>query len=146
MEVVLLENIKNLGQIGDIVDVKRGHGRNFLIKYGKALKASKENIVLVNKKKTELNQKNLELKKSAKKILDIIIFEMIEALRRNEAVEIRGFGRFKTVMRRARIGRNPKNSKAVQIPAKKAIKWKMSKTLFKRLNKNFTESKISDTY
>ena len=44
MEVVLLENIKNLGQIGDIVNVKRGHGRNFLIKYGKALKASKENI------------------------------------------------------------------------------------------------------
>ena len=72
MEVVLLENIKNLGQIGDIVDVNRGHGRNFLIKYGKALKASKENIVLVNKKKDELNQKNLELKKSAKKILDII--------------------------------------------------------------------------
>ena len=72
MEVVLLENIKNLGQIGDVVDVKRGHGRNFLIKYGKALKASKENIVLVNKKKDELNQKNLELKKSAKKILDII--------------------------------------------------------------------------
>jgi len=72
MEVVLLENIKNLGQIGDVVHVKRGHGRNFLIKYGKALKASKENIVLVNKKKAELNQKNLELKKSAKKILDII--------------------------------------------------------------------------
>ena len=72
MEVVLLENIKNLGQIGDVVDVKRGHGRNFLIKYGKALKASKENMVLVNKKKDELNQKNLELKKSAKKILDII--------------------------------------------------------------------------
>ena len=72
MEVVLLESIKNLGQIGDVVDVKRGHGRNFLIKYGKALKASKENIVLVNKKKDELNQKNLELKKSAKKILDII--------------------------------------------------------------------------
>ena len=72
MEVILLENIKNLGQIGDVVDVRRGHGRNFLIKYGKALKASKENIVLVNKKKAELNQKNLELKKSAKKILDII--------------------------------------------------------------------------
>ena len=72
MEVVLLENIKNLGQIGDVVDVKRGHGRNFLIKYGKAQKASKENIVLVNKKKAELNQKNLELKKSAKKIFDNI--------------------------------------------------------------------------
>jgi len=72
MEVVLLENIKNLGQIGDVVGVKRGHARNFLIKYGKALKASKENIALVNKKKAELNQKNLELKKSAKKILDSI--------------------------------------------------------------------------
>ena len=72
MEVVLLENIKNLGQIGEVVNVKRGHGRNFLIKYGKALKASKENIDLVNKKKAELNQKNLELKKSAKRIFDII--------------------------------------------------------------------------
>ena len=72
MEVILLENIKNLGQIGDVVNVKRGHGRNFLIKYGKALKASKENINLVNKKKVELNQKNLEFKKSAKRIFDII--------------------------------------------------------------------------
>jgi len=72
MEVVLLENIKNLGQIGDVVDVRRGHGRNFLIKYGKALKASKENIDLVNKKKSELNEKNFELKRSAKKIYDII--------------------------------------------------------------------------
>ena len=72
MEVILLENIKNLGKIGDIVHVKRGHGRNFLIKYGKALKASKENIDHVNKKKAELNEKNLELKKSAKKIYDII--------------------------------------------------------------------------
>ena len=72
MEVVLLENIKNLGQIGDIVKVKRGHGRNFLIKYGKALKASKQNIDFVNTKKTELNQKNLELKKNARKIYDII--------------------------------------------------------------------------
>ena len=72
MEVVLLENIKNLGQVGDVVDVKRGHGRNFLIKFGKALKASKENIDLVNKRKAELDQKNLKLKKSAKRILDVI--------------------------------------------------------------------------
>tara|TARA_Y100000590_G_scaffold11830_1_gene14468 strand:+ start:10749 stop:11210 length:462 start_codon:yes stop_codon:yes gene_type:complete len=72
MEVVLLENIKNLGSIGDVVKVKRGHGRNYLIKYGKALKASDENINFVNKKKAELNQKNLELKKNAKKILDSI--------------------------------------------------------------------------
>jgi large subunit ribosomal protein L9 len=72
MEVVLLENIKNLGQIGDIVKVKRGHGRNFLIKFGKALRASKENVDLVNKKKVELNEKNINLKKNAKKIFDII--------------------------------------------------------------------------
>ena len=72
MDVVLLENIKNLGKIGDVVNVKRGHGRNFLIKYGKALKASKINIELVNKKKTILNEKNLSLKKDAKKIYDVI--------------------------------------------------------------------------
>ena len=72
MEVVLLENIKNLGKIGDIVNVKRGHGRNFLIKYGKALKASKDNIDLVNKKKADLNAKNIALKKEAKKIFDVI--------------------------------------------------------------------------
>ena len=72
MEIVLLENIKNLGNIGDIVKVKRGHGRNFLIKYGKALKASKINIDLVNQKKVELNEKNVQLKKDAKKVHDII--------------------------------------------------------------------------
>ena len=72
MEVVLLENIKNLGNIGDVVNVKRGHGRNFLIKYGKALKASKLNIDTVNKKKAKLNEKNISLKKDAKNIYDII--------------------------------------------------------------------------
>ena len=72
MEVVLLENIKNLGQVGDVVNVKRGHGRNFLIKYGKALRASKENINVVNKKKNVLNEKNLELKRNARKIYSII--------------------------------------------------------------------------
>ena len=50
MEVILLENIKKLGNVGDVVNVKRGHGRNFLIKFGKALNASKENIAFVNKK------------------------------------------------------------------------------------------------
>ena len=72
MEIVLLENIKNLGKIGDVVNVKRGHGRNFLIKYGKALKASEINISFVNKKKAELNEKNITLKKNAKKIYEII--------------------------------------------------------------------------
>ena len=72
MEVILLENIKNLGNIGDVVSVKRGHGRNFLIKYGKALKASKSNIDFVNKKKAELNEKNVTLKKNAKKVYDLV--------------------------------------------------------------------------
>ena len=72
MQLILLENIKNLGQIGDVINVKRGYGRNFLVKYGKALKASKQNIDLVNKKKAELNEKNLELKKKAKKIYSSI--------------------------------------------------------------------------
>ena len=72
MEIVLLENIKNLGKIGDVVKVKRGYGRNFLIKYGKALRSSKTNIQLVNEKKIELNKKNVTLKKNAKKIYDVI--------------------------------------------------------------------------
>ena len=72
MEIVLLENIKNLGNIGDVVNVKRGHGRNFLIKYGKALIASKTNIELVSKKKAILNEKNITLRKEAKNIYDIV--------------------------------------------------------------------------
>ena len=101
--------------------------------------------------KSELVQKLCNMyvnipRANIEKILDIIIFEIIEALYRNEAVEIRGFGRFKSVVRKARIGRNPKNFKTVQIPEKKAIKYKMSKILFRRLNKNFTDNKISATY
>jgi len=72
MEIILLENIKNLGKIGDIVFVKSGYGRNFLLKFGKALKATEKNKSLVNKKKEELNKKNLELKKNATKIFNII--------------------------------------------------------------------------
>ena len=82
MEVVLLENIKNLGNIGDLVNVKRGYGRNFLIKYGKALKASKINIDFVNKKKSELNEKNISLKKDAKKTYDIINKKKYKFLKR----------------------------------------------------------------
>ena len=67
MEIILLENILNLGSIGDKVKVKNGYGRNYLLKQGKALRYSKENIEYVNKKKSELNKKNLELKKEFKK-------------------------------------------------------------------------------
>ena len=100
--------------------------------------------------KSELEQKLCHmypnmLRKDIEKIIDIIFTEIIEALCKNRAVEIRGWGRIKTIMRKSKIGRNPKNSKVVKIPEKKAIKWKMSKLMYKRLNKNFTEDKISAT-
>ncbi len=62
MEIILLENILNLGNIGDKVTVKNGYGRNFLLKQGKALRFNKENQDLVNKKKNELTKKNNEIK------------------------------------------------------------------------------------
>ena len=86
------------------------------------------------------------LSRDMEKIFEIIFLEFTKAFCRDENIEIRGFGIFKTATRKARIGRNPKNSKSVQIPEKKTIKWKMSKTFFMRLNKNFTENKISDTH
>ena len=86
------------------------------------------------------------LRQDIKKILEIIFHELTEALCRGENIEIRGFGIFKITIKKARIGRNPKNSESVQIPEKRAIKWKMSKIFFNRLNKNFTENRISDTY
>jgi|TARA_B100001079_G_scaffold123092_1_gene105574 large subunit ribosomal protein L9 len=72
MQVILLENIKNLGKIGDIIKVKSGYGRNFLIKFEKALSASKENIKIVNNKKEQLNEKDLVFKKEAKKNFEIL--------------------------------------------------------------------------
>ena len=72
MQVISLENIKNLGKIGDIVKVKRGYARNYLIKFEKALNASKENIKIVNNKKEKLNEKDKEYKKEAKKNFEIL--------------------------------------------------------------------------
>ena len=72
MEIILLENIMNLGNIGDKVVVKNGYGRNFLLKTGKALRFSKENLDFVNKKKDELNKKNVELKKKLKETAQLI--------------------------------------------------------------------------
>ena len=86
------------------------------------------------------------LRTDIEKILDIVFLEIIEALCRGENIEIRGFGTYKIIKRKARLGRNPKTSQSVQIPAKKAVKWKMSKILYNRLNKNFTEDKISANY
>ena len=100
--------------------------------------------------KSELLQKMCNLypnilRKDMKRILEIIFFEITKSLQNGDNVEIRGFGILKTSIRKARIGRNPKNSQSVKIPEKKTIKWKMSKIFFKKLNKNFTENQISDT-
>ena len=62
MEIILLENILKLGNIGDKVTVKNGYGRNYLLKQNKALRFTKQNLELVNKKKEELNKKNNEIK------------------------------------------------------------------------------------
>jgi|TARA_B110000238_G_scaffold156469_1_gene169318 large subunit ribosomal protein L9 len=72
MKVILLENIRRIGSIGEIIDVKRGFGRNYLIANKKALYASKENIKEVEKIKTELDKKDVEKKKDAKKISEIV--------------------------------------------------------------------------
>ena len=68
MEVILLENILNLGKIGEKVKVKNGYGRNFLLKKEKALRFNEKNLELVNKKKTELIKKNSEVKIQFEKI------------------------------------------------------------------------------
>ena len=72
MKVILLENLKKIGSIGDVIDVKRGFARNFLIANKKALYASKENFIKVEKIKTELSKKDNEKKQEAKKISEKI--------------------------------------------------------------------------
>ena len=72
MKVILLENLKRIGSIGEVIDVKRGFARNFLIANKKALYASKENIKEVEKIKSELSKKDNEKKQEAKKISEKI--------------------------------------------------------------------------
>ncbi len=72
MKVILLENLKRIGSIGEVIDVKRGFARNFLIANKKALYASKENIKQVEKIKSELSKKDNEKKQEAKTISEKI--------------------------------------------------------------------------
>ena len=72
MKVILLENLRRIGSIGEIIDVKRGYARNYLISTKKALYASKENIAEVEKIKSELSKKDTEKKKEAQKISEQI--------------------------------------------------------------------------
>ena len=72
MKVILLENLRRIGSIGEVIDVKRGFARNFLIANKKALYASKENIKEVEKIKAELSKKDNEKKKEASQIAEQI--------------------------------------------------------------------------
>ena len=78
MKIILLENVRKVGSIGDIIDVKRGFARNFLISKKKALFASKENIKEVEKIKQELSKKDQEKKKEAKNIHEQIQNKKLE--------------------------------------------------------------------
>jgi len=86
MEIILLENIFNLGNIGDKVTVKNGYGRNFLLKQGKALRFNKDNEAFVNKRKDELNKKNIEVKNKFNEISKKInkkIFTFVKECKEN---------------------------------------------------------------
>jgi len=74
------------------------------------------------------------LTRDLSKILDIILKEIRDSLKRNEGVELRGFGTFRTNIQKESIRRNPKTGAKVNVPKKTTIKWKMSKELFKKLN------------
>ncbi len=76
------------------------------------------------------------LKKDLEKFLDIFFDEIKNALKRDERVELRGFGVWSTNMQKARISRNPKTGEKVQTPEKKTIHFKIAKEMFKKLNNN----------
>ena len=78
MKIILLENLIKIGSIGDVINVKRGFARNYLIAKKKALYASKENIKEVEKIKSELSKKDLEKKKIAK--------ELSEKIKKNKVI------------------------------------------------------------
>ena len=81
MKVILLENLAKIGSIGEIIVVKRGFGRNYLISNKKALYASKENIKEVEKIKIELNKKDQEKKRNAKQIYESLKNKVYEVKR-----------------------------------------------------------------
>ncbi len=86
MKVILLENLAKIGSIGEIIDVKRGFARNYLISNKKALYASKQNIKEVERIKSELNKKDQEKKKQANQIFDNLnnkIFELKKLVTEN---------------------------------------------------------------
>ena len=74
------------------------------------------------------------LNRDLSKLIDIILNEIKNSIKRGEGVELRGFGTFRTNIQKESIRRNPKTGEKVNVPKKRTIKWKMSKDLFKKLN------------
>tara|TARA_B100000965_G_scaffold288457_1_gene246302 strand:+ start:340 stop:633 length:294 start_codon:yes stop_codon:yes gene_type:complete len=74
------------------------------------------------------------LRKDLEKFVSIVLYEIKQALKRGDRVELRGFGMFSTNIQKARISRNPKTGEKVNTPEKKSIHFKMAKEMFKKLN------------
>jgi integration host factor subunit beta len=74
------------------------------------------------------------LKKDIQKVVSVVLDEIKQALKREDRVELRGFGMFSTKIQKARISRNPKTGEKVNTPEKKTIHFKMAKEMFKKLN------------
>ena len=81
MNIILLERVEKLGQIGDLVSVKSGYARNFLLPQGKAIFASKENIKIFEDKKAQLEGENITRKKEAQTLAESINFKEIVVIR-----------------------------------------------------------------
>ena len=84
--------------------------------------------------KLSKNYPNFNKKKDLEKIIDIVLSEIKQTLKRGERVELRGFGVFSSNIQKARISRNPKTGEKINTPEKKTIHFKMAKELFKKLN------------
>ncbi len=76
------------------------------------------------------------LRRDLEKALNLLLDEIIKAIAKGKNVQIRGFGSFKNRQLKTRIGRNPKDGSKIEIPAKQAVHWKISKELFQKLNQN----------
>ena len=81
MNIILLERVEKLGQMGELVSVKSGYARNFLLPQGKAVFASKENIKLFEEKKSQLEGENITRKKEAQNLADNINFKEVVLIR-----------------------------------------------------------------
>jgi len=84
MNIILLERVEKLGQIGDLVSVKTGYARNFLLPQGKAVFASKENIKIFEDKKAQLEGENITRKKEAQNLVDKMIINETKTNKMNE--------------------------------------------------------------